>query len=184
MGGLAVWITGLPGSGKSSVADALKKEHADFIVVRMDELRKVVTPNPSYSDTERNLVYRSLIYLAKKLTELGHDVIIDATGNLREWRDLARSVIPGYIEVYLKCDIGECRRREMARQDTRSAPKDIYKKGEQGWPVPGVNVPYEEPVNPEVVIDAGSTSVEAAADIISDYLKGVPGISGRPTRRT
>jgi adenylylsulfate kinase len=175
MGGLAVWITGLPGSGKSSIADAFKKMHPDFTILRMDELRKVVTPDPSYSDTERNLVYRSLVYLAEKLTELGHNVIIDATGNLREWREFARFVIPGYVEVYLKCDIQECRRREMTRQNTRSAPKDIYTKGEHGWPVPGVNAPYEEPPAPEIVIEADSTSVQAAADIISGYIKGIPG---------
>ena len=100
-------------------------------------------------------------------------MIIDATGNLRKWRGLARAVIPGYIEVSLKCDIEECRRREILRQDTRGAPKDIYKKGEKGWPVPGVNAPYEEPVSPEIVIDAERTSVEDGADKISDYIKNI-----------
>jgi adenylylsulfate kinase len=134
-------------------------------------LRKIVTPEPSYSDAERSLVYRSLVYLAEKLTEFGHNVIIDATGNLREWRELARSVIPGYVEVYLKCDIEECRKREIHRQDTRSAPRDIYKKGETGWPVPGVNAPYEEPVTPEIVIDAEKVSAKEAANLIDDFLK-------------
>ncbi len=173
MGGIAVWITGLPGSGKSSIADSLKKRCPDFIILRMDELRKVLTPEPSYSEGERDIVYRCLVFVAKELTGLGHHVIIDATGNLRKWRGLARAVIPGYIEVYLKCDIEECRRREILRQDTRGAPKDIYKKGEKGWPVPGVNAPYEEPVSPEIVIDAERTSVEDGADKISDYIKNI-----------
>ena len=143
------------------------------MVLRMDELRKIVTPGPSYSDEERDIVYRSLVFLAKELTGLGHNVLIDATGNLRKWRELARSVIPNYIEVYLQCDIGECRKRELQRRDTRSAPKNIYKKGEEGWPVPGVNAPYEEPVSPEIVINAESTSVEDGVDKISDYLKNM-----------
>lgn len=173
MGGIAVWITGLPGSGKSSIADALKERHPGFVVLRMDELRKIVTPKPSYSDEERDTVYRCLVFLAKELTGLGHNVLIDATGNLRKWRELARSLIPGYVEVYLECPIDECRKRELKRRDTRSAPKDIYKKGEAGWPVPGLNAPYEEPVSPEIVIDAERTSVEDEVDKISDYIKNM-----------
>jgi len=46
MSGMAVWITGLPGSGKSTIADALKESHPDFVVLRMDDLRKTVTPEP------------------------------------------------------------------------------------------------------------------------------------------
>lgn len=170
MAGIALWITGLPGSGKSTVSEAVKELHPDFIVLRMDELRKTVTPEPTYSDSERELVYRSLVYLAKKLTEAGHNVIIDATGNRRIWRDLARSLIPGYLEVYLKCPIEECICREKKRRDTHEAPGDIYKKGEGGWPVPGVNVPYEEPINPEIVVNTENTSVGDAVMIINDFL--------------
>lgn len=182
MDGIAVWITGLPGSGKSSIADSLRERRPDFITLRMDDMRKIVTPAPSYSNEERDIVYRCLVFVAKELTGLGHNVIIDATGNLMKWRELARSLIPGYIEVYLECSIDECKRRELQRQITRGAPRDIYKKGGKGWPVPGVNVPYERPASPEIVIDAERTSVEAAADIISEYIKGTPRESGRPTR--
>ena len=160
MFGIAIWITGLPGSGKSTVADALKKAHPEFIILRMDEMRKVVTPEPTYSDSEREIVYRALVYLAKTLTELGHSVIIDATGNLRTWRELARQLIPRYAEVYLKCSIELCMERERQRIETHEAPKDIYKKGAAGWPVPGTVAPYEEPLNPEIVIDAEKTPIE------------------------
>lgn len=158
--GIALWITGLPGSGKSTIAEALKNTHPEFIILRMDELRKVVTPEPTYSDPEREIVYRSLVFLAKKLTDLGHHVVIDATGNLRRWRDLARGIIPKYIEVYLRCPIELCMKRENQRLERREAPKDIYKKGAEGWPVPGMVVPYEEPLNPEIVVDTDKTSIE------------------------
>ena len=166
MGGMALWITGLPGSGKSSVADAIKALHPDFVILRMDEMRKVVTPEPVYSDAEREIVYRSLVYLAKELADLGHTVIIDATGNKRRWRELARELIPQYAEIYLKCPVAECINRERQRQETRGAPKDIYKKGEQGWPVPGINVPYEESLSPEIIIDTGSTAIREAVELI------------------
>jgi adenylylsulfate kinase len=164
MSDIAIWITGLPGSGKSTVADALKKAYPEFIILRMDEMRKVVTPEPTYSDSEREIVYRALVYLAATLTELGHNVIIDATGNFRRWRELARQLISGYIEVYLRCPIELCIQREKKRVESHEAPKDIYKKGAAGWPVPGMVVPYEEPMNPEIEIDTDKTSVE---DIIA-----------------
>lgn len=160
VGGIALWITGLPGSGKSTVADALKKVHPEFIILRMDEFRKVITPEPTYSDSERETVYRSLVFLTKKLTELRHHVIIDATGNLRRWRDLARGMIPKFIEVYLRCPMELCIKREKQRQERHEAPKDIYKKGAEGWPVPGMVVPYEKPLNPEIVVDTDKTSLE------------------------
>ena len=175
MDGLAIWITGLPGSGKSTIADALRKRHPEFMILRMDDIRKIVTPEPSYSEEERDIVYRCLVFVAQQLTGLGHGVIIDATGNLRKWRELARDLIPGYIEVYLKCGIETCKERETQRRDTRGAPNDIYAKGEKGWPVPGVNAPYEEPLSPEIVIDAERTSVEEAAENISGYLLKIQG---------
>jgi adenylylsulfate kinase len=170
MGGTVLWITGLPGSGKSAIADAVKNIHPDYIILRMDELRKIVTPAPSYSDTERDLVYRSLVFLAAKTAELGHNVIIDATGNMRKWRDLARYLIPQYIEVYLKCPKEVCIKREAERKDTRGAPRDIYRKGETGWPVPGINAPYEEPLAPAIIIDTGNTGIEEAVKSINELL--------------
>jgi adenylylsulfate kinase len=172
MSGIAIWLTGLPGSGKSTVADALKERHPEFMILRMDEMRKIVTPEPSYSEAERNLLYRSLVFLAGKLTGAGHDVVIDATGNRRKWRELARKLIPGFVEVYLECSVEACRERETQRRETHGAPKDIYAKGEKGWPVPGVSAPYEEPRSPEIEIDSSSVSAERAADLIDSFLGG------------
>jgi len=173
MSGIAIWITGLPGSGKSTVADALKNAHPEFLILRMDEFRKIVTPEPTYSDSERELVYRALVCHAMILTELGHNVIIDATGNLRRWRDLARELIPKYIEVYLRCPVELCMQRERQRVETFEAPRDIYKKGAEGWPVPGIVVPYEEPLNPEVVIDSDKTSPEDTIEMIERAIERI-----------
>lgn len=170
MQGITVWITGLPGSGKSTIAHALKAIYPDFVILGIDDLRKTVTPEPTYSDGEREIVYRSLVYLAKKLSELGHNVIIDATGNMRRWRDLARQLTSRYAEIYLKCPVEECIKRERKRQETHGAPKDIYRKGWEGWPVPGVNVPYEEPLTPEIIIDTDQTTIEEAVQMIEKIL--------------
>jgi adenylylsulfate kinase len=171
MSGIALWITGLPGSGKSALADALKEAEPRFVLLRMDELRKVATPEPTYSEEERDILYRAIVFMAKTLTELGHDVIIDATGNMRRWRELARKLIPGYREVYLKCPFEVCMQREAERTDTRAAPGDIYKKGKKGWPVPGMAAPYEEPLAPEVTIDTETTPVGEGLRIIKDKIR-------------
>lgn len=177
MSGIAIWITGLPGSGKSTVANEVKKVHPEFIILRMDELRKIVTPEPTYSDAEREIVYRTIVYLAKKLTEHGHDVIIDATGNLRRWRELARQLIPRYAEVYLKCPIEICMQREKKRVETHEAPEYIYQKGAAGWPVPGMVAPYEEPINPEVVIETDKTFLQDMQDMIERIEKEISRIT-------
>ncbi len=167
---MVIWITGLPGSGKSTIAEAFIKKHPEFIVLRIDELRRIVTPEPTYSDDEREYVYRALVFTAKKLQDAGLDVIIDATANMRRWRELARQVTENFKEVYLRCEIDTCIRREMERKTRHHAPADIYKKAKEGWPVPGVNVPYEEPLNPELTIDTGNTSVDEAVKLIESLI--------------
>lgn len=165
-----IWITGLPGSGKSTIAEGLKELFPEMVLLRMDDMRKVVTPEPTYSETERDLVYRSLVYTAKLLSDLGHPVIIDATGNMRRWRELARALIPGFAEVYLSCPLELCAGREAGRRVTHGAPKEIYKKGRKGWPVPGLTAPYEEPLNPEVIIETSVIPVRAAVLAVSSFI--------------
>ncbi len=171
MKNLVLWITGLPGSGKSTIADGIKSRFPDFIILRMDELRRIVTPKPTYSEQERDIVYRTIVYTAKILFENGHNVIIDATGNLRKWRQLARENISNFVEIYLKCPLQICEQREVIRKETRGAPKGIYKKARAGWPVPGIKAPYEEPLKPEITIETDRISVEEALDIITEFLE-------------
>jgi adenylylsulfate kinase len=165
-----IWITGLPGCGKSVVAEALKARHPAFVVLGMDDLRKVVTPAPDYSPTERELVYRALVYTVTVVVGLDRDVIIDATGNLRRWRELARALIPGFSEVYLMCDIEVCMRREQERRRRHGAPERIYEKGRAGMPVPGVNAPYEAPLGAEVEVDSAVLSVQEIVETIEKRL--------------
>lgn len=171
--GNVIWITGLPGSGKSTIADGIKKIFPRFFILRMDDLRKIVTPLPTYSETERDMVYRALVYTAKILSELGHDVIIDATGNLRVWRELARKFIPNFYEIYLKCPLEICMEREKSREEKHGAPGDIYKKGLSGWPVPGLSAPYEEPLKPELTLETDKISIDESVEIIVDFLKNI-----------
>lgn len=143
----AIWITGVPGSGKTTlargVAAVLEARGVPVKVLELDEIRKVVTPEPTYTDSERDLVYRALAYMAKLLTEAGVAVLIDATAHRSAWRGLARKLISAFAEVQLLCPVEVCREREEKRRSGH-APRAIYARGgEPGATVPGVDVPYQ-----------------------------------------
>lgn len=176
----AVWFTGLPGSGKTAIASRaaaiLKKKGINVKILQLDEIRRVLTPNPKYTDEERDIVYASLAYMAKILVESGVNVFIDATANKRKYRNTARDIIPGFAEVFVRCSLSVCMEREAKRKAV-FAPKGIYKKSTlTGANVPGVNVPYEEPLNPEIIIDSDKMkpdeSAKKAADGIASLFGG------------
>ena len=170
--GRVVWITGLPGSGKSAVSMALRRLRPRLVILQMDALRRLATPRPTYSEGERDILYRALVYAAGALCGLGHDVIVDATGNLRMWRELARAEVPGaFAEVYLKCPLSVAMEREKRRTRKRGAPRGIYAKGRSGWPVPGFAAPYEEPLAPELVIETDRTGVAEAARLVDGLMR-------------
>ncbi len=172
----AIWVTGLPGSGKTVIAEEVRnileeRGIADAKVLELDEIRKFITPKPSYSDTERDIVYSSLVYMAKLLVESGKPVIIDATANRRKYREKARGDIEKIAEVYVKCSLDTCMERE-GRRKARYAPSGIYKNAkEEGATVPGMNVPYEEPLNPEVVVDSEKMRARECAEKVVDFIK-------------
>ena len=152
-----IWITGPPGSGKSTLARgvevALEVRGVTLKVLELDEVRKVVTPAPTYSDAEREVVYRALAYMAKLVTEAGVPVIVDATAHRRAWRELARSLIPAFAEVQLLCPVEVCREREQRRRPGH-APRAIYARaGGPGATVPGVDVPYEVSLRADLTLN-------------------------------
>jgi len=168
----AVWFTGLPGSGKTVIASRtssiLREKGIAVKIVQLDEIRRVLTPSPKYTDEERDIVYASLGYMAKLLTECGMNVFIDATANKRKYRDAARRLIPQFAEVFVRCPLSVCMEREDRRKAVYS-PEGIYKKSTQkGATVPGVNVPYEEPLNPEIVIDSDKIKPDVSAEKVAD----------------
>ncbi|MHC1610862.1 MAG: adenylyl-sulfate kinase [Candidatus Methanospirareceae archaeon] len=174
----AVWITGLPGSGKTVIAEKVRRilEERGIVsgsvkVLELDEIRRFITPQPTYSDDERELVYASLVYMAKLLVENGKPVIIDATGNRRRYRERARETITKFAEVYVRCSLETCMERERRRK-ARYAPPGIYNRAmDKGARVPGVNVPYEEPTKPEVVVDSETMSVKACAEKVVAFIQ-------------
>jgi adenylylsulfate kinase len=172
LAGWCIWITGLPGSGKSAVAHALLGQlelqdiHAQLVSI--DMLRSIVTPEPTYSVEERNIVYACIVYVSKLLTQNGVNVIIDATANRQRYRDDARDQIRLFMEAYVHCPLQLCMEREAKRGNTFMAPRDIYKGAFMGKSktVPGIGVPYEQPLNPEVTVDSAKQNPEECAEKI------------------
>jgi adenylylsulfate kinase len=166
----ALWITGVPGSGKSTLArgagERLRASGTAVHVLELDAIRKFVTPTPRYSDAERDVVYRGLVYLARMLVETGRPVIIDATAHRRAWRDRARASIGRFAEVQLICPTDDARQRERSRAPGH-APRGIYEHaGAPGATVPGVDVPYEPALSPELTLDTTAVDVPAAVEAI------------------
>ena len=155
--GFAIWLTGLPASGKTTLAQALaevlKTRDVPVQLLDSDEVRTALTPEPTYSQAERDQFYRSLAYMGHLLARNGVNVIIAATAHRQQYRDAARESIKAFYEVYLQCSLATCRERD---------PKGIYARAEAGdiTRVPGIQVPYEAPVAPELVLDCEARTVE------------------------
>jgi adenylylsulfate kinase len=145
--GFAIWMTGLPASGKSTITRELLKQLAarniHAVVLESDEMRKILTPEPTYSPEERDRFYRMMALTGDLLVRQNVNVIFDATANKREYRDQARALIPRFLEVYVRCPLEVCMKRD---------PKGIYSRAASGSAsfVPGMQVSYESPLKPDV----------------------------------
>ncbi|HSA61123.1 MAG TPA: adenylyl-sulfate kinase [Nitrospiraceae bacterium] len=164
----ALWITGLPASGKSTIVSMLRP-HLEALgltveVLESDEVRRVLTPAPTYSPVERDLFYRALAFTGQRLVAHGVTVVFDATATRREYRDFARSAIPRFAEVAVDCPLAVCMQRDR---------KGTYQRGQRGESatVPGLQVPYETPSNPELRIDTTVVQPNIAAKQILDFVR-------------
>jgi len=196
-GGWVLWFTGLPGSGKSTIARAAHTELVgrgrDVALLVMDERRRAYFPKPAYTAEERTLAYGLIVREAAELAAQGRGVILDATGYRLAMRQEARALIPRFAEVYVRCPLPEAMRREAVRSleaahhgKTRGyATPGMYAKAlarrRTGEPVPGlgevvgVDVPFEEDPLAECVLDALRPVPENAAQVLA-FLDGwLPG---------
>ena len=173
-----LWLTGLPGSGNSTILNELSRmlleSGIEAIGLSLDHIRKILTPEPKYTDEERAIVYRALVMMAQHLVDQGgKNVIIDATGNRSEFRDLGRRLIREFAEVYVKCPLEICMAREAARRD-QFVQKDLYKRASEGalkGQLRGVSAPYEKPEIPEVLVTSDLLSPHESAKRIMEYIR-------------
>ncbi|PKN08498.1 MAG: adenylyl-sulfate kinase [Deltaproteobacteria bacterium HGW-Deltaproteobacteria-8] len=195
-GGWVLWFTGLPGSGKSTIAHAVHAEllgqGRDVVQLVMDERRKSYFPKPAYTEDERKVAYERIAHEAAELAAQGRGVILDATGHRLSVRQEARALIPRFAEVYVNCPLPEAMRREAVRDQPHprgyAVTPGMYQKAllrrRTGVEIPGlgevvgVDVPFEEDPEAECVLDALKPVPENVAQVLT-FLDGwLPGYAG------
>ena len=173
---LLLWFTGLSGSGKSTLAhaveEALFEQNVYTYLLDGDNVRHGLNRDLGFGAEDRQENIRRIGEVGKLFVDAGLVTLAAFISPFRSDRDRIREILaPGeFVEVYVKCDLATCEARD---------PKGLYKKARSGQ-VPeftGISSPYEEPVNPELVIDTSRQSLEASVRQVLGYWRTVAGDS-------
>jgi len=168
--GAVMWCTGLSGAGKSTVAKSLANSlfarGCQVMMLDGDNVRHGLCGDLGFSDQDRSENIRRVGETARLFYEQGNIVICTFISPFHEDRDFVRSIVPdgAFHEIFIKCDLNVCKRRD---------PKGLYKKAEAGEikDFTGIDSPYEEPLNPEVVVETDIQSVESIVDQLEQHLR-------------
>ncbi len=169
-GSCVLWLTGLSGSGKSTIAAQVERtllsRDVHTYVLDGDNVRHGLNADLGFSDEDRNENIRRIGEVTKLFVDAGMVVLTAFISPFREDRDRVRSLLnPGeFFEIYTKCSLELCEERD---------PKGLYAKARAGKisDFTGIDSPYEEPMNPELVLDTGKLSVDECAGKIVDLLE-------------
>ncbi|MCK5681932.1 adenylyl-sulfate kinase [bacterium] len=162
-----LWFTGLPASGKKSLADAVYQQlqQDKLKVERLDSLDvRPLFPETGFSPEEVNRHVKRAGHLCAMLEKNGIIVVASFVSPYRQSRVFARERAANFVEVHMKTTVAACEQRDT---------KGHYAKARSGeyQNFPGVDIEYEEPVNPEIVIDVDNLTLEESAEVIVHYLK-------------
>lgn len=166
-----LWFTGLSGAGKSTLAhaveDRLYQLGARTYVLDGDNIRHGLCKDLGFSDADRTENIRRIGEVAKLFTDSGVIALTAFISPFRSDRDAVRALVEDgdFIEIYCKCDLDVCEERDV---------KGLYKKARAGE-IPeftGINSPYEEPLNPEIVVDTAAQSIEESVEQVIRALVG------------
>lgn len=165
-----VWLTGLPGAGKTTISTALLPRIREYGInvesLDGDVVRKELSPELGFTKQDRELHAKRVVYLCKLLSKNGVGSVVSLISPYKEFRAFARSEVGiGFVEVYVKCSLDTCIKRD---------PKGLYKKALAGEikNLTGLQDTYEEPTNPELIVHTELQSLEEIVDsIISKLLE-------------
>lgn len=167
---LILWFTGLSGSGKSTLAREVEARlftrGLNSFVLDGDEIRAGLNRDLGFSPEDREENIRRLAEVAHLFTRAGFIIIAAFISPYRRDRDRARGKAPAgrFVEIYCRCPLEECERRDA---------KGLYRKARRGEirDFTGVSAPYEEPLQPEIILDTDRESPLASADRILAFLE-------------
>jgi len=166
MGGVTVWFTGLPCSGKTTIAREVMKRLEDKYDVELldgDTVRDYIR-NKDFSREGRNKHLRYIALMARLLSKRGVIVLCSFVSPYRENRDFARKINDNFVEVYVKAPLEVCIERDV---------KGMYKKALNGEikGFTGIDDPYEEPDDPELVIETDKETLEESTNKVLNKLR-------------
>ncbi len=165
-----VWFTGLPGSGKSTISHELEyllyKNKIRTYVLDGDNIRKGLCKDLGFSAEDRKENLRRVGEVAKLFVDAGILTVASFASPYISDRKMIREMFEPeeFIEVYLKCDISVCEKRD---------PKGLYKKARSGLikNFTGVSDPYEPPENPEILLETDKLTVEQSVETVFNFLQ-------------
>ena len=168
-GSCVLWFTGLSGSGKSTLATEVEKElyqrGVRTYVLDGDNIRHGLNRDLGFGKDDRKENIRRIGEVAKLFVDAGIVTLTAFISPYREDRDMVRALFKEgeFIEIYVRCSLEECERRD---------PKGLYQKARRGEirDFTGISAPYEEPANPELVVDTERETVEESVGKVLDFL--------------
>ena len=168
---ICLWFTGLSGSGKSTLAielqKTLMKEGKLVYILDGDNIRHGLNEDLGFSAEDREENIRRAGEVSKLFIDAGLICITTLISPYRKDRDRVREKIgKDFIETFVRCPLEECEKRDV---------KGLYKKAKSGEikEFTGLDAPYEEPLNPEIIIDTNTKNINDCVRIIHDYLKKI-----------
>lgn len=162
-----IWLTGLSGAGKSTIAADLEQKfkmlNIKHDVLDGDEIRKIF-PSLGFSKQEREFHIERVAHVASVLEKNGISVIVSLVSPYKSSREFARKICQNFVEVHVSTPYEKCQERD---------PKGLYKKAHAGEikNFTGLGQEYEAPEKPELRIDTSDLSVEESSQLILNYLK-------------